>query len=230
MSMTAISEGYAVGSSQVLETRVKTSSVPEATPIVFVLDEDAAVCELLGLLVRAEGWRCETYASAEEFLRRPLPSAPNCLVLDVSLPEFNGLALQSRVAAERPEMPIIFVAVRVDVPTTVRAMKGGAVEFFVKPLQEDTLLKSIGEALERSRVAIAHEAQKRVVQNCYSSLSRREREVMALVVSGLLNKQVAGELGISEITVKAHRGQVMQKMNANSLPDLVKMAATLGLA
>ena len=230
MSSAAISPGFAASSAQVLGRGFTPSYAPETTPIVFILDEDTSVRESLELLIRGEGWRCETFASAQEFLTCPPAITPNCLVLDASLPGPNALDLQKRVAIDRPGTPIIFSAGRIDVPTTVKAMKGGAVEFFTKPFPADALLNSIREALERSRVRLAHEAQMRALRDRYSVLSRREREVMALVASGLLNKQVGGELGISVITVKAHRGQVMQKMKANSLADLVKMAERLCLA
>jgi len=199
------------------------------TPIVFVIDDDVSVRESLELLIRSEGWRPETFASAEEFLSRPRVLAPSCLVLDVTLPDLNGLDLQKRVAAERSDMPIIFITGFGDVPMTVRAMKAGAVEFLTKPLGDDALLSAIRHAIERSHSAIDHEAEIRTLRDRYASLSPREREVMALVVSGLLNKQVGGELGISEITVKAHRGRVMRKMKADSLADLVNMAAILRL-
>ena len=199
------------------------------TPIVFVVDDDISVRESLESLIRTEGWQPETFASAHEFLARPRSYVPTCLVLDVSLPGLNGLDLQKRVAIERIEMPIIFITGHGDVPMTVQAMKAGAVEFLTKPFGEDVLLSAIRHALERSRTALAEEAEMLVLREHYASLSPREREVMALVVSGLLNKQVGGELGISEITVKAHRGQVMQKMKADSLADLVRMAARLRL-
>jgi len=201
-----------------------------STPIVFVVDDDVSVRESLELLIRWEGWQPETFASAQEFLDHPRVHIPNCLVLDVSLPGLNGLDLQRIVADERTDMPIIFITGHGDVPMTVQAMKAGAVEFLTKPFHDDVLLTAIRAALERSRVAISLEAEMRVFRDRYASLSQRERQVMVLVVSGLLNKQVAGELGISEITVKAHRGKVMQKMKADSLPDLVKMAARLRLA
>jgi FixJ family two-component response regulator len=200
-----------------------------ATPIVFVVDDDISVRESLQLLIQCEGWHPETFASAQEFLDRPRSLVPSCLVLDVSLPGLNGLDLQKRVAVERPDMPIIFITGYGDVPTTVRAMKAGAVEFLTKPFSDDALLHAIRLAVERSRVALGREAETQALRNCYASLTHRERQVLALVVSGLLNKQVGGELGISEITVKAHRGQVMRKMHADSLPDLVKMAARLRL-
>jgi len=201
-----------------------------ATPIVFVVDDDISVRESLESLIRCAGWQPETFASAEEFIAHPRPFVPSCLVLDVSLPDLNGLDLQKRVAADRSDMPIIFITGYGDVPMTVQAMKAGAVEFLTKPFGDDVLLSAIRNAIERSQTSLGREAERRVLQASYASLSRREREVMALVVSGLLNKQVGGELGISEITVKAHRGQVMRKMQADSLADLVNMAARLCLA
>ncbi len=201
-----------------------------ATPIVFVVDDDISVRESLELLIRSEGWEPETFASAQEFLARPRPLVPSCLVLDVSLPGLNGLELQKRVAIERTDVPIIFITGYGDVPMTVQAMKAGAVEFLTKPFSDDVLLSAIRNAIERSKTALARKAEMQVLRDRYASLTRREREVMALVASGLLNKQVGGELGISEITVKAHRGQVMQKMKADSFAELVKMAARLGLA
>jgi FixJ family two-component response regulator len=196
-------------------------------PIVFVVDDDISVRESLELLIRCEGLQPETFASAQEFLTRPRVLVPSCLVLDYSLPGLNGLEVQKRVAVERKDMPIIFITGHGDVPMTVQAMKAGAVEFLTKPFGDEALLSAIRFAIERSRVALGREAEMRVLHDCYASLSLRERQVMALVVSGLLNKQVGGELGISEITVKAHRGKVMQKMKADSLADLVRMAARL---
>ena len=206
------------------------SLVSPAIPIVFVVDDDVSVRESLELLIRSESWQPETFESAQDFLDRPRALAPSCLVLDISLPGINGLDLQKRVAAERTDMPIIFITGYGDVPTTVQAMKAGAVEFLTKPFSDEVLLNAIRQALERSRVALDHETEIRAMRNCYASLTPRERQVMALVVSGLLNKQVGGELGISEITVKAHRGKVMQKMKADSLPTLVQMTAKLRLA
>jgi FixJ family two-component response regulator len=196
-------------------------------PIVFVVDDDVSVRESLELLIRCAGWQPETFASGQEFLTRPHALVPSCLVLDVSLPGLNGLELQKRIAVERTDIPIIFVSGYADVPTTVQAMKAGAVEFLIKPFSDDVLLSAIRAALERSRMALSRGAEMRVLHDRYASLSCRERQVMALVVSGRLNKQVGGELGISEITVKAHRGKVMQKMQADSLADLVRMAANL---
>lgn len=201
-----------------------------ATPIVFVVDDDISVRESLEAMIRFAGWQPETFVSAQEFLSCPPAIVPNCLVLDVSLPGLNGLDLQKRIAADRIDMPIIFITGHGDVPMTVQAMKAGAVEFLMKPFSDEVLLNAIRHALERSRGVLDHGAKVRMIRDRYASLSRREREVMALVVTGQLNKQVAFELGISEITVKAHRGRVMQKMKADSLVDLAAMAATLHLA
>ena len=205
-----------------------TPAISHVTPIVFVVDDDISVRESLELLFRCEGWQPETFASAEEFLTRPRPLVPSCLVLDMSLPDLNGLALQKRLAFERSDMPIMFITGHGDVATSVEAMKAGAVELFIKPFKDTELLEAIRESLDLSRVALAREMEMRILRSRYASLTRRERQVMALVVSGLLNKQVGGELGISEITVKAHRGQVMQKMQANSFAELVKLATRLG--
>ena len=199
-------------------------------PIVFVVDDDVSVRESLEALIRHEGWQVETFATARDFLAQQPVIAPSCLILDVALPDLNGLDLQSRVAGDRTDMPIIFITGFGDVPTSVRAMKAGAVEFLTKPFADDVLLDAIRNAIVQSQSALDRESELRALRKRYASLSRREREVMALVVSGLLNKQVGGELGISEITVKAHRGRVMRKMEARSLPALVTMAATLGLA
>jgi FixJ family two-component response regulator len=198
----------------------------QARPIVFIVDDDVSVRESLDSLIRFEGWQPETFATAEDLLSRPRADAPSCLVLDVGLPNLNGLDLRKRLA-DRTDMPIIFITGYGDVPMTVRAMKAGAVEFLTKPFADESLLNAIREAVARSEVALADEAKLRVLQERYASLSRREREVMALVVAGLLNKQIAGELEISEITVKAHRGQVMRKMIARTLADLVRMSARL---
>lgn len=197
------------------------------TPVVYVVDDDISVRESLELLIRCEGWQPQLFASAQEFLGHPRTLVPCCLVLDVSLPGLNGLELQQRIATERAHMPIIFITGHGDVPMTVQAMKAGAVEFLTKPFGDDALLNAIRQALERSRIALGSEVEMQALQSRYALLTRRERQVMALVVSGLLNKQVGGELGISEITVKAHRGKVMEKMKADSLPALVKMAAQL---
>jgi FixJ family two-component response regulator len=198
-------------------------------PVVFVVDDDVSVRESLELLISSAGWRCETFASAAQFLARPRLTVPSCLVLDVRLPDLNGLDLQQRVASERTDMPIIFITGYGDVPMTVKAMKAGAVEFLTKPFSAEVLLSAIQSAINRSTRVLGDEAEMSIVREAYASLSRRERDVMALVVTGHLNKQVAVELGISEITVKAHRGRVMRKMHADSLAHLVNIAARLGL-
>src|SRR5580692_5687850 len=208
-------------------TKKGSVSLPAARPVVFIVDDDVSVRESLELLVRNENWKPEIFASAQEFLDHPRTSVPSCLVLDLSLPGLNGLELQKRLAVERTDMPIIFITGYGDIPKTVQAMKAGAIEFLIKPLNNDVLVSAIGKALERSRLALAQEAEMQALRSRYASLTAREQQVMALVVTGLLNKQVGGELGISEITVKAHRAQVMQKMRADSLATLVKIAARL---
>jgi len=182
-----------------------------AKPIVFVVDDDVWVRDSLETLIHDEGWQPETFASAQEFLHRPRTFTPSCLVLDISLPGLNGLELQKRVAVERADMPIIFLTGHGDIPMSVDAMKAGAVEFLTKPFDDEVLLTAIRQALERSRLALAHETEMQELRDRYASLTPRERDVMKLVVSGLLNKQVAGELEITESTLKAHRGQVMQE-------------------
>jgi len=207
---------------------IEVLTMPDAPPIIFVVDDDLSVRESLELLIKSAGWQPELFVSAQEFLSRPRPSVPCCLVLDVTLPGLSGLELQKQLA-ERTDMPIIFITGHGDVPMSVQAMKAGAVEFLTKPFKDDVLLDAIRGAIDHSRAALRLDSEMRLLRKRYESLTPREREVMALVVSGLLNKQVGGELGISEITVKAHRGQVMRKMKADSLADLVTMAARLGL-
>jgi len=222
-SATAVYSGSAAQAAEVGGHRM-----PDATPIVFVVDDDVSVRESLELLIKSAGWQPETFVSAHDFLSRPRPTVPCCLVLDVTLPGLSGLELQQRIA-ERTYMPIIFITGHGDVPMTVQAMKAGAIEFLTKPFTSDVLMGAMAGAIQRSHLALRHESELQVLRSAYASLTPREREVMALVVSGLLNKQVGGELGISEITVKAHRGQMMRKMKADSLPELVTMAARLGL-
>jgi FixJ family two-component response regulator len=218
-----------MNSARVVGHPVGASPITAATPLVFIVDDDISVRDSLELLIQNEGWRPETFASAQEFLNHPRASVPSCLLLDLSLPGLNGLELQKRVAADRTDLPIIFITGHGDVPKTVQAMKAGAVEFLTKPLNDEVLLTAVRQALERSRLALAQGAEMQELRNRYASLTPREQQVLALVVSGLLNKQVGGELGISEITVKAHRGQVMQKMKAGSVAHLVKMAERLQL-
>ena len=201
----------------------------ETAPVVFVVDDDISIRESLEALLVHEGWQAEIFESAQRFLARPKPLAPSCLILDVNLPDLNGLDLQERIRADRADMPIIFLTGYGDVPMSVKAMKAGAAEFLTKPFQDNVLLEAVRGAIARSREALAGETEKKTLQERFQSLSKRERDVMTLVVQGLLNKQVGGELGISEITVKAHRGKVMQKMQAKSFADLVNMAARLGM-
>jgi FixJ family two-component response regulator len=208
---------------------LETSSSRTA-PVVYVVDDDISVRESLELLIHSAGWQVEMFASAQEFLARPRVLAPSCLLLDVSLPDLNGLDLQKRLVVDRADMPIIMITGYGDVPMAVEAMKAGAFEFLTKPLSHTEVLATVGRALERSRMLQSDEAELRSLQACHASLSRREREVMALIVAGRLNKHVATELGISEITVKAHRGRVMRKMQADSLAQLVIMATRLRLA
>lgn len=199
-------------------------------PIVFVVDDDVSVRESLELLIKFAGWQPETFASAGEFLTRPRTATPSCLVLDVSLPDLNGLELQKLIASERTDMPIIFITGHGDVPMTVQAMKGGAVEFLTKPFDDEVLLNAIRHAIRRSAAVLDDQAEITALRSNYESLTPRERDVMRCVVAGMLNKQIGLQLGISEITVKAHRGKMMQKMKAESLADLVKTAVRLGLA
>jgi FixJ family two-component response regulator len=206
------------------------SLMSRGTPIVSVVDDDISVRESLESLIRFAGWQPQTFASAQEFLSRPRVVVPSCLVLDVSLPDLNGLDLQKRIAADRIDVPIIFITGHGDVPMAVRAMKAGAVEFLTKPYRDQVLLNAIQQAIQHSDAALCRAAEMQSIRERYASLSRRERQVMALVVCGMVNRQVGSELFITEITVKVHRGNVMRKMRADSFADLVNMAAALGLA
>ncbi|HKG62294.1 MAG TPA: response regulator [Pyrinomonadaceae bacterium] len=198
-------------------------------PIVFVVDDDVSVRESLELLIKFAGWQPETFASAEEFLAHPRTTTPSCLVLDVSLPDLNGLELQKLIGSERIDMPIIFITGHGDVPMTVQAMKAGAVEFLIKPFDDEALLSAIRHAIKHSAAVLENQAEITILRSSYESLTPRERDILLLVVGGMLNKQIGVKLGISEITVKAHRGKVMQKMKVDSLADLVKTAVRLGL-
>jgi FixJ family two-component response regulator len=216
--------------SKTLPIESRAAPAPNASPVVFVVDDDVSVRESLEALIGTAGWQTHTFDCAQQFLAYRRPLAPSCLILDMSLPDLNGLDLQQRIVVEGAALPIIFITGHGDVPMTVLAMKAGAVEFLTKPFADDVLLEAIRKALERSESALERQAALDPLREKYATLSPRELEVMALVVSGLLNKQVGDELGISEITVKAHRGSVMRKMKADSLPDLVNMAARLGVA
>jgi FixJ family two-component response regulator len=218
-SLTTTGRGYVV----------RPAAAPQATQVVFVVDDDVSVRESLEALIRFAGWQPKTFASAHEFLAHRRSDVPSCLILDVLLPDLNGLDLQQRLTGDQAHLPIIFITGHGDIPMTVQAMKAGAVEFLPKPFRDDVLLSAIRNAIERSRAARGEDAERQAVRECYASLTARERDVMTLVVSGRLNKQIGRELGISEITVKAHRGRVMRKMKARSLADLVRMAAKLNL-
>jgi len=203
--------------------------MPDSTPIVFVVDDDISVRESLESLIRCEGWQPETFASAQAFLDHPRAFTPSCLILDVGLPDLNGLELQKRIAADRKDLPIIFITGHGDVPMTVKAMKGGAAEFLTKPFADEALLSAVRHSIERSHLALRREAEIKTLRDRYALLTPRERDVLSLIVAGMSNKLAGAAMGVSEITVKAHRGKVMQKMQADSLPGLVKMAVRLRL-
>jgi FixJ family two-component response regulator len=218
-----------MNSTNVFCSQERTLLVPNTLSTVFVVDDDISIRESLEFLIRDAGWQVETFTSAEEFVNRPREFVPSCVVLDISLPGLNGLDLQKRLAVDRPDMPIIFLTGNADIPMTVQAMKAGAVEFLTKPFSDGTLLSAVGKAIARSTALIVRNAELRALRARYARLSSREREVMALVVVGKANKEVASELGISEITVKAHRGSMIRKMEARSLAELVNQAARLRL-
>lgn len=205
----------------------RAAPMTDTQPIVFVVDDDVSVRESLELLIRFAQWQPRLFESAQAFLSQPRTDVPTCLVLDINLPDLNGLDLQAAIANERPDTPIIFITGYGDIPLTVRAMKAGAVEFLTKPFNDDVLLTAIAGALEKSRTLLDQEDQLRVLRAAYATLTPREQEVMTRVVAGHMNKVIASDLAISEITVKAHRGKAMRKMKARSLADLVKMAALL---
>ncbi|WP_238704628.1 response regulator transcription factor [Pseudomonas nabeulensis] len=214
-------------STQLMAHEHRAATMTDTLPTVFVVDDDVSVRESLELLIRFAQWQPRLFESAQDFLAEPRTQVPSCLVLDINLPDLNGLDLQAAIANERPDTPIIFITGYGDIPLTVRAMKAGAVEFLTKPFDDDVLLNAIADALERSRIALAQQDHLHTLQNAYASLTPREQEVMAMVVAGHMNKVIASDLAISEITVKAHRGKAMRKMKARSLADLVKMAALL---
>ena len=208
----------------------KQGSASRNVPVVFIVDADTAMRKALERAVCSAGWQPETFSSAQEFLSYPRPSLPKCLLLGIDLADVSGFELQKRICAERSDMPVIFLIGQGDVEMSVRAMKAGAIDVLTKPIKDDVLVPAIGQALEHSRTELALDSEMRLLRDRHAALSRREQEVMALVVTGLLNKQVGFELGISEITVKAHRGHMMRKMQARSLPELVTMAMRLGIA
>ncbi len=212
-----------------LNRNSSTATAPQPASVVFIIADEASR-ESLKSLISAAGWRAEIFSSARDFLSRPRPNGPSCLIVDADLPDKGGLDLQKRVAAERSDMPVIFITGRGDVQMTVKAMRAGAIDVLPRPIDHELMVNAIAQALEQSSIALARGSEMKMLRERHAGLSRREQEVMALVVSGLLNKQVGFELGISEITVKAHRGHMMRKMQARSLPDLVTMAARLGIA
>ena len=212
-----------------VDTGLKRHPMAAPTPLVYIVDDDVSVRESIACLVEEAGWRTESFSSAQEFLDRPRGQRPCCLILDVGLPDLNGLDVQQRVSGPHAEMPIIFITGRGDIPTTVRAMRAGAAEFLTKPFDSDTLTHAVESALERSRLLLEAKTESQALRDRHQSLSQREREVMALVIRGQLNKQIGAALNISEITVKAHRGRMMRKMKVRSVPELVRIAARLGL-
>jgi FixJ family two-component response regulator len=205
-------------------------AMPPTPPTVVVVDDDVSVRESLELLIQNEGWQPALFESANEFLARLPTVVPSCLILDVNLPDLSGLDIQQRISDQKFSTPIIFITGYGDVPTSVRAMKAGAAEFLTKPLDDEIMIRAIRDAVLRSQANFKREGAQRQLQELFALLSKRERDVMVLVVQGLMNKQVAFELGISEITVKAHRGRVMDKMQATTFVDLVNMASRLGIS
>jgi FixJ family two-component response regulator len=219
-----------VPSINVPECAAMAAGMSPVTPTVFVVDDDASLREALEMLLMSAGWHVELFASAQAFLEREVVEAPRCLILDVNLPDLDGLALQERLSRSRRAMPIIFITGYGSIPMTVRAMKAGAFEVLPKPFDGEQLLIIVDHAIARSRAALDQEAALRHLRTSHAALTPRERQVMALVVTGLLNKQIADQLGLAEVTVKLHRGQVMRKMKADSIAALVKMDASLRAA
>ena len=209
---------------------VSKGTQPTVEPVVYVVDDDAGIRDALGMLFRSVGLRAEMFTSANELLQTKLPTVPSCLVLDVRLPGLSGFELHAELTRADIHIPIIFITAHGDIPMSVRAMKAGAVDFITKPFRDQDMLDAVTAAITRDRARLDAESARRDLQNLFDSLTSRERQVMALVATGLMNKQIAADIGLSEITVKIHRGHAMKKMRAKSLADLVRMAEVLGIS